>query len=121
MWNRFVGEVRGTLVKGDPLIPETRWRNFLYFHLVGLDKVTVFCIIPKTTTEVLPYRIGYKPTTTKGRALICDRFLTNRHAAVWTRHEDCIYFAIDTDGNEVPLVFDREMHRENVSMNIPVL
>lgn len=97
-WKTFNGQVRGLYVRGDASVPPTRWWNHLWLLFFIWKKVTVL----RPAVHLGSYRVGYVPF--KGRSMVLDKPLNLSKFAVRNGHEDCTFFAVADNGNEVELV-----------------
>ncbi|MDQ7814499.1 MAG: hypothetical protein RDU25_01695 [Patescibacteria group bacterium] len=126
-WTKFYGSkvhgstIHGTLAKGDKTMPPTRWWNHLFLLWFKWDKVTVFEVasLNREEKQVAPYRVGYKPQV--GPAMLRDDLMTSRRFAVLNGNEDCVFFAVDENGNEVALLEIEQVSKDSLPASIPLI
>ncbi|MBU1032435.1 MAG: hypothetical protein ABH820_02750 [Patescibacteria group bacterium] len=112
MWKKFnANEIVGVEIKGDSFAPPTRWWNHFFLALWGWTTVAVFQVIRPIHT-LNGYRIGYKPF--KGPARVMSKALKDDPMfRMKIGHEDCIFFAIDLNGEEVPIELVKRTHNKD--------
>lgn len=108
-------QIHGTLAKGDKSVSPTRWWNRRFLQLFRWTKVTVF-MVPE---NIASYRVGFKPQT--GEAELSEEVLTSRKFAVRNGHEDCVFFALDSDGREIVLLELEQTRDDCLSSNTPLV
>lgn len=108
MWKKFKGrKPEGVLIPGDPTAPPTTWWNHLWLALFGWKLTTVFSL-PQMPGE--GYHIGYIPDD--GQPVYNTSRLMSPSFRVRNGREECVFFAVDRDGNEVPLKFKAQADRD---------
>ncbi|MDD5726509.1 MAG: hypothetical protein PHC53_03845 [Patescibacteria group bacterium] len=98
-WVKFSSGFRGQLVKGDKNAPPTKWWNYHWLLWFGWKCVAVFRVSDEVAEK--GYHVGFKPQT--GEAEIHLALCHSRTFKMAIGHEDCVFFAIDEKGHEVPL------------------
>lgn len=100
MWKRYEkGTAQGTHVQGDASTPPTRWWNHWYLALWGWKIVTVFEVSADDAAQ--GYQVGYLPFD--GDPKVEGKLNHSRRFRMKNGHEDCTFFAVTIDGQEVPL------------------
>lgn len=107
-WKRYDGGFNGLVVEGDPCAPRVRWWNRWWVR----SRLEVVVVLEVTARR--PYRVGYYEDG--GQAMISTRLFRpglqrglggeqlGTRFRVLVGREERIYFAIDADDQEVPLV-----------------
>lgn len=117
MWKQYEGYVTGTKTEGDKSVTPTRWWNHLYSALVSWKVVTVFEVPEQAARS--GYKIGY--LAFNGEAMIEDKVNHSRRFRMKNGHEDCTFFAITRDGEEVPLkVVARTVKNDEAYADVPL-
>ncbi|MBU0540081.1 hypothetical protein KKF59_03225 [Patescibacteria group bacterium] len=99
-WKKYEGqELYGTPVEGDKNASPTKWWNHLWLVLNGWKTVAVFRVSQEATER--GYRVGYVPFD--GSAVVNSVVNYHREFRMRVGHEDCVFFAVMTDGREAPL------------------
>jgi hypothetical protein len=111
MWNRYREKVQGAAVLGDPRVPSTRWWNHLVLLFLYWKTVIVFEVEAATAKE--GYHVGYLPRS--GRAMVKDTINHDQRFRMRIGREACTFFAIATDGTEIPIKI-----RSRTTMDDPV-
>lgn len=110
---------RGVTVPGDPSAPPTKWYNHWLLALAGWKTIAAFQVETDKS-----FHVGFR--NFKGEQYLCDKLLNSQpwqppKAAdttpstgyrlpkidpgfrVKVGHEACTFFAVDQDGNELPI------------------
>lgn len=104
-WKHFTGVVNKTvLIEGDPAIPRTQWWNHLIVRFLW-KKIAVISVTREA--NLFGYYVGFR--NTDGNAMVSTRLLTVRQFIVRIGHEDCEFFAMNTEGQCI------EVHVEAVT------
>ncbi|MBP9749030.1 hypothetical protein KBD18_02370 [Patescibacteria group bacterium] len=98
-WEEYTGTAIGTRVDGDPDVPATNTASHLYLRVVGW-KMTAVLEISRVQAEC-GYHLGYIPFEGKPRFHTTVFYDTRFRMRVG--HEDPTFFAVSTDGSEIPL------------------
>lgn len=98
-WSKFSRKIEGKLVKGDKTAPPTKWWNYHWLLWFGWKKVAVFKVSDEAAKN--GYHVGFKPSA--GEAEVHLALCHSRTFKMAIGREDCIFFAIDEKGREVPL------------------
>lgn len=126
MWKRSDGgkSCNGRTVEGDTTVPPTRWWNHWWLVWRGWSTVAVFEV--KTDKA---FRVGYRDAwatayintdllnvpVTGARPL--GRTTRWPHFNLLVGFEDCTFFAVDEDGNEVPITLIKRTPRKDITFN----
>ncbi len=107
-WTKVKAQAKiGTLAHGDPAMPPTRWWNHLFLRLFQWRQVTVFEFAPDSASKWFPtmgYMVGYKLNDREDMwGMLCNTILHDTCFRVRNGYENCVFFAIDLDGREMPL------------------
>jgi hypothetical protein len=99
-WKDFDGTVKGTKVEGDKSVSPTTFLNRIYYaHLGGWKAITVFEVSEEAAEN--GYDIGYRAFD--GETKVQGKVNHERRFRMKNGYEDCIFFAIDHEGKEIPL------------------
>ncbi|MFA5185054.1 MAG: hypothetical protein WC551_01050 [Patescibacteria group bacterium] len=115
-WKKFDGSrVHGNRAKGDKTVPPTRWWNHLYLKFFRWHKVTIYMV----PDGIVCYRVGYKPEV--GPAMLREELMTSRKFAVRNGHEDCVFYAVGSDGREIIILELEQCSDTFLPSDIPLI
>lgn len=98
MWKKIdATQINGTLVTGDSRAPATRWWNRWWLALRGWKTAVILGVPEKAVMK--GYQVGYKPA--EGPARLKDEVQYDYEFAVRIGREDCTFFVVDIDGQEI--------------------
>lgn len=100
----------GAHVEGDKNVPATKWWNHLWLVLAGWKTMVVFQVMDEAKAEA-GYRVGYKDKF--GRCKVCHVVSNSRKFKMLIGHEGCTFFAVDLDGNELPILALERLPRDS--------
>jgi hypothetical protein len=123
MWKRFKGQIKGTLVEGDPSVRATTIWNWLLMKLWGWKTVAVFAVGVGDAEH--GYRIGYLPMkngdTLVGQARLNIEIFPDLFFRVRIGREPCTFFALNLSGAEIALrLIAREDTRTGAHRDVPL-
>jgi len=100
MWRKFDHKgIVGTRVYGDTRVASTNLFNWLYMKFWGWKTAIVFHVGDESAR--CGYRIGYQPII--GNARLNTTVFHDKVFRVRIGREDCVFFAVDRDLQEVSL------------------
>ena len=108
---------RGLVVAGDKSVPPTRWWNNNWLVNVAHKKHAVLTYLGPRS-----YQLGYR--NSRGVNMLYDRKIESREYQIRIPigHEDRMFFAIDSLGNEIELLFDGLFDKDSPRIaNLPIL
>jgi hypothetical protein len=108
-WKPFEGTVTGNVMYGDPKAPVSRWWNNWWLIAFGWKKVAVF--EAKLPNPVDPFFVGFRASD--GTMKLNDEPQHARMFRVLIGRESCTFFAVGTEGEEIPLVHLRTVTRDD--------
>lgn len=109
-WNVIdASTFKGVKVEGDASAPKTRWWLLPLLFLFFWKKRAVLSVVPYDVPD--GFRIGYKPF--EGPARLLDKVIKDKRIQVRIGHEDCTFFALTPEGNEIFLRLSGVTHRSD--------
>ena len=97
-WKEFKGSVKGVKVDGDSTMPATKWYNWAFLAWFRWNKVAVLRV-PESAKD--GFRVGYVPVM--GKAMFDTNIKTGSTFSMKEGREPCTFFALDLNGNEIPI------------------
>jgi len=98
VWKKFdPSAIKGTKMPGDRDVPPTTWWNVLWLKFFVWKSVATFKVVSQDAKR--GYRLGYKAHD--GTCRLLSKVLHDDEIAVRMGREDCTFFAIDADGQEI--------------------
>ncbi len=115
-WKKFDGsKINGARAKGDKTMPKTRWWNRRILQEFFWRKATIYMV----PDGIACYRVGFKAEG--GACELQDDLMTSRKFAVRNGFEDCIFFALGSDGREIILLELEQSSSQFLPSDIPLI
>ncbi len=101
-WVAFTGHTEGTLIKGiEKASPTSSLLKNVWLKFFGWKVGAYFRVSEEAARK--GYYVGYRPFPDYSTASICMTRCYERKFMMKIGHEDCRFFAVNLDRNEVPL------------------
>lgn len=110
-WSKFSRAVEGRLIKGDKTVPPTTKWNYYWLRWFVWKRVVVFEVDREAAGR--GFRVGFKKPD--GEAEVCLATCYSHRYKMRLGHEDCIFFAVNEQGREIPLKVVEIAHKDSDS------